>query len=60
MLEQGWRYDSAFKSTDYCPRGLGSIPRIHIAVHNCLSLQFPGIQYPHRDTIADETPVHIT
>jgi hypothetical protein len=31
------------------PKDPGSIPRTHTAAHNCLELQFQGIQHTHED-----------
>jgi len=41
------------------PEDLGSIPNNHIAAHNCLQLQFQGIQHPHTDIHAGKTPMHM-
>jgi hypothetical protein len=41
------------------PEDPGSTPRIQMAAHNCLSLQFRGFGYLRRDIHAGKTPMNI-
>ena len=64
-LKKKWIYPGTremgqvFRALAALPEDLDSIPNTHMAVHNCLSLQFSRIQHPHTDMHADKTPTHI-
>jgi hypothetical protein len=41
------------------PEDPGLILSTHMGVHNCLWLQFQGIQHPHTDIHTSKTPIHV-